>query len=467
MSAMCPEDIITKNERGEIVVRSCGRQLLERSDRCLFHDPHAWRTQAELMRKEIREKIEKGDLNFQKYHLPGIDFLVIAGEFRGPADFSEAVFHGNVHFSYVTFFSSVDFSGAKFLRDALFNGAKFLGDTAFVDAKFSEEAAFVFAEFSKAARFIAAEFSGYAWFSYAEFLGVTEFEDAKFSKTAWFIYDKFLENASFDHAEFLGVTHFENVKFSEERKVRFDFSRFHEIVGFDGIAISDVRLTFRNTVFERGLSIYEYLWSESGFRLKIEESDLALAADSYQALRRGFENMGHYTIAGELFYHEMTCRKNMIRLSETITHSDSIRLPRKFRSLIQAVMRITSLRPIFNKMALLLKVRVRWNKLINWLWTRLFDVSCGFGERPKRVLLGCILTVFVFTTFYFPIVASTHIWGRLQTAFLLSLDAFTPGKFLNIPFTSPGEWLVQIETVLGWFMLSLFLVVFTRKMSRG
>lgn len=59
------------------------------------------------MRKEIREKIKKGDLNFQKYHLPEIDFPAIITDLKGPVDFREAVFHGNVDFSYITFMSSV------------------------------------------------------------------------------------------------------------------------------------------------------------------------------------------------------------------------------------------------------------------------------------------------------------------------------------------------------------------------
>ena len=447
--------------------RCCDRQLLEGSDRCIFHDPNAWRTHAELMRQEIGEKIENGDLNFQKYHLPEMDFSEITWEFKGLVDFSEAVFHGKARFSHMTFSDSVDFSDAEFSGEAEFNNAEFSGEAEFFDTKFSGGAAFSFAKFSKNAGFVGAEFLGYAWFSYIEFSGVTDFNRAKFSKTAMFNYTDFLEDASFEHVKFLGVTHFENAKFSEEREIRFDFSRFYEILRFDGIGISNVHFTFKNTILERGLSTNEYLWSLSGFRLRIEESDLASAADSYQALERGFENMGHFRVAGELFYREMTCRKNMIR-PWTITYSDLIGLPKRFTNLIQIPMKSSLLRFILNKIELLLRLRVRWSSLINWLWTRLFDISCGFGERPKRVFLGCIFIVLAFTGLYFPIVGtSTNVLERLKTAFLLSLDAFTPGKFLNIPFTSPGEWLVQIETVLGWFILSLFLLVFTRKMSRG
>ena len=419
------------------------------------------------MWQEIGEKIENGDLNFQKYHLPEMDFSEITWEFKGPVDFSEAVFHGKTRFSHMTFSDFVDFNDAEFLGDAEFNNAEFSGHAEFFDTKFSGGAAFSFAKFSKNTRFVGTEFLGYAWFSYIEFSGVTDFNHAKFSKTAMFNYTNFSGDTSFEHAKFLGVTHFDNARFSEKRKIRFDFSRFYEIVRFDGIVMSNVGFTFKNTVFERGLSMNEYLWSQSGFRLRIEESDLVSAADSYQALKQGFENMGHFRVAGELFYREMTCRKNMIGLW-TITYSNAINLPKRFINLIQIVMKSRLLRFIINKIKLLLRFRVRWSNLINWLWKRLFNISCGFGERPERVIVGCILTVLAFTVLYFPIVStSTNVLERLWTAFLLSLDAFTPGKFLNIPFISPGELLVQIETVLGWFILSLFLLVFTRKMSRG
>lgn len=461
----CPEIIHTLNERGEPVYRPCGRQLLKGSDRCVFHDPHAWRTQAKLMRKEIRKKLELGDLNFQRYHFPEIDFLAIKKEFRGPVDFSEAIFHEKVHFGHIAFLNSASFSRTKFLGNVDFSFAQFLKHVWFTDAEFSGHAEFA-TEFGGEAFFAGAKFSGSVSFFAAKFSGDADFHDTKFSEDAWFTAE-FSGYAWFNSARFLGQTFFNYTRFLGTAE--FESCRFQETVVLEGIVMRDIDFRFRNAVFEQGLSVDENSWSESGFRLRIEESDLALAADSYQAIRRGLENMGHYKVAGELFYREMTCRKNMVSLGKAIARSDSIRVPKQLRRLIQTVTGSSkSLRAIFNKIALLLEVRVKWSNLADWLWMRLFDFSCGFGERPKRVFLGCILTVFVFTLLYFPIVGtSMNTLERLKTSFLLSLDAFAPGKFLNIPFTSPGEWLVQIETVLGWFMLSVFLVVFTRKMSRG
>ena len=455
MPRTCPELILTENERGETIEKPCDRHLLKGSDRCVFHDPNAWRTHTELIRKEIKEKIEKGDLNFQKCHLPEVDFSAITKAFKELIDFRRAVFHGDVCFNHLRFLKSAYFGHAEFSGMAWFGGAKFYGTASFDGAEFSQVASFTGVEFSEDAMFVDAKFYAEVGFGGAKFHGEAAFSKAMFSKQAWFY-----------QAEFSGVTSFADAKFSN--KAQFDFSQFRGIVLFNWLSMNDIHFTFLHTLFERGMSVDEDSWSRSGYRLLIEGSDLALAADSYRALRQGFEHMGRYTVAGELFYREMTCKKNMTRFSETIAHSGSIGFPKQFGSLIQTLMKNKPLGLALNKVKLLLEVRVRWNKLFDWLWIRLFDISCGFGERPRRVVLGCILTVLAFAGLYFPIAGtSTDIWQHLKSAFLLSIDAFTPGRFLNIPFASPGEWLVQAENVLGWFMLALFLLVFTRKMSRG
>jgi len=605
----CPELIVTVNEKGK-TVELCGRQLLKGSDRCIFHDPYAWRTHAKLMRKEVKEKIKKGDLIFQKYHFPKIDFSKITQEFEGQVDFSNASFHGDAFFNDIVFsgpanflrasfqrtakfthakFSeSVHFHGTKFLRDVWFTATKFLGRTWFTDVEFSGDVYFDSAEFYKAtlffnakliaetvfssaqfssrtnfinteflgiARFSRVKFAGPsrfdvkfsrdvyfnstrflrdAWFKHTKFSGRAEFTNVKFAGTARFTHAKFsktkktifthakfLGAARFTHAEFLGTTMFikaefsgetsfvatefsgevrftdakflgttrfddveflgdvyfdsaeflrdawfKHAKFARKAHADFSFSRFHEIVAFGKLIMSDINFAFENALFERGLSVDETSWRKSEFRLLIEKVDLALAAESYHALRRGFGNMGHYGVAGELFYREMTCRKYM---ASPITYSDSIRFPRWFRSLIQPTVRIESLHPILSKIALLLRVRIRWNKLRQWLWMQTFSITCGFGERPWSVVRLSAATIFIFALVYFSwIRTSMTFLESALTAIYLSFDSFvalgtTQGDILPISY----RWLTYLEAVLGLFMMSLFLVVFTRKMSRG
>jgi len=441
------------NEKGETMERPCGRHLIEGGDRCVFHDPDAWRTNAELVREEIKKKIEKGDLNFQKYHFPEIDFSEIVKEFKAPADFTGAHFHRDVKFEGVKLLDNVNFHGVifsgmamfyrtKFLGDVWFSGATFSGSAIFYSAMFSGAARFTGATFSSEAGFNGATFSGFAFFSGTKFSGTsifngatfsgsTEFNGAMFSKDAAFALTTFSGDANFIEAMFSREAFFYRATFSGtawfSRAVfsgltNFNFTRFREIVNFEEVNMDGVNFTFKNTLFEREISVDEDKWSKNGYRLLIEDSDLNSAIDSYQALRLGFRNMGHYAVAGELFYREMICRKNNLSFKKDP---------------------------------------------FEWIWMRLFYHSCGFGERPIFVIAWIFVTIALFTVSYSSIVEPYRCWGSLSTAFLLSLDAFTPGKFLAIKFGSLGDWLVQFENILGWLLLYLFLLVFTRKMIRS
>jgi hypothetical protein len=352
----------------------------------------------------------------------------------------------------MTFFSSASFASASFLGNAFFDLTKFLGGALFDDAKFFREAHFTCATFSGKQKFTG-EYAT-SWFTDASFVGDALFDGARFSG-----------DVRFDGAQFSGGVAFSMSLISGT--ATFEFCRFSNLAMFGRRSIADISLIFRSASFEWAIDLNEKLWGESGFRLRIEKTDLASAADSYLALRKGFENMGHYRIAGELYYREMTCRKNLISLSNSLTYSGSIRFPQWFRNIVQILTKMKALCSIKDKVSLLLKARFRWSSLVSWFWTRLLAITCGFGERPSRVFVGCLFIVLIFSGLFFPIVVATNIWERLKSGFLLSIDAFTPGKFLNISYVSPGEWLIQIESVLGWFMLSLVLLVFTRKMSRG
>jgi uncharacterized protein YjbI with pentapeptide repeats len=477
-----------ESERGEIVARTCGRQALEGSDRCIFHDANAWKTHADTVREEIREKINRGDLNFQKYHFPEMDFTLIAKEFREPVDFVGAVFHKDVHFDGMVFSDVVDFRAAEFLGHAFFtnakfskyvkcHGARFKRNVWFVKTEFHDGASLGYCSFLATASFTDAVFRSFAVFTCDRFLGEAVFNGAVFEGHAYFRSAKFLRGAAFHRSKFLKLCSFYQAEFSGDETwfdrvafcgdAEFDLVRFNEIVIYDEVDMNKAKFSFRNTIFQRGLQVDEALWSEKGYRLSIERHDPALAADSHEALRRGFENMGRHRIGGELFYREMICRKNMTSIRDLIDFSGSIVAPLWLKTIVRSTLKESCLDNLLDRGVLLLRIRVNWGCLFHWFWTTLFDISCGFGERPKRVLVGSSLVILLFTILYFPLVVSTCIMDSLRDAFLLSLDAFTPGKFVDIAFITPGEWLVQIETVLGWFMLSLFLLVFTRKMSRG
>ena len=618
----CAEVIYIRTEDGKLISTRCEEPALEGKDRCIFHDPDAWREHADLIRKKIKEKIERGDLNFQKYHLPRINFSEITEEFRGVVDFSGAVFHEGASFNRITFLGDAIFANAHFLGDASFRGAvfcahavfnecvfekectfedarisgdahfekavfkreawlgntsisgdaffnetRFLGRTSFEGAEIVGDAVFIGAEFREGkvsfngaefsadldfshakfhvekvafdnvsfsgdvvlqeaefhcdaasfddvsfsgnvkmegARFLAncvsfdgaefagdvvirdvdfegtiisfeaavfsgdaffegikclseegtffnnAEFYGDALFRKAKFRGPTYFDDAEFHGKTSFEKCLFASGVAFDHAVFSGRTYFRAVDFREEARfvgcdfayVAFENSKFHTMAVFDfacfrevmvlsGIDLSQAPASFIGTSFEGRIYLDEESWKQRSFRLHLEEVDLSKAAESYLSLRRGFSNMGKYRIAGELFYREMTCRKNMMTLRDV---------------------RRQGLR-----------------YLVDWIWMRAFDLLCGFGERPRRVIAWSVFVILAFTGIYYFLISGATVADRLLMAFLLSLGAFTLGGLLQIevPITAAWLWILwPLESALGWAMLSLFMLTFTRKMSR-
>ena len=192
------------NEKGERIKRPCGRQVMEGGDRCIFHDAEAWRTHAEIMREEIKSKIEKGDLNFYKYHFPEIDFSNIVKEFKELTEFNKTIFHGNVTFKYI-----------DFARNAIFNGVMFLGVASFIGVKFTGGVQFRETTFSEITMFDGATFSELTWFFQTVFLKTVGFNDTTFSGITMFDKVTFEKNTGFNRVTFKGVSQFNNAIFNE------------------------------------------------------------------------------------------------------------------------------------------------------------------------------------------------------------------------------------------------------------
>jgi uncharacterized protein YjbI with pentapeptide repeats len=426
----------------------CGKEAIEGSDRCIFHDPDVWKHEPKLVREKIREQIEHGDFNFEGYHFPRIDFSkIVRREFKKAVNFDRAYFHGTTFFSRCRFeavaFISADFSGhidfknAKFSERAEFSGAKFHGGADFSNAHFLDAVVFFDAEFYGSADFDSAKFSDNAFFRHTRFSSTTSFTGAEFSGNAdfmgtmfsdyvTFIATKFSCKVLFYETQFLGFVDFLNASFLDE--VDFTMATFSENVVFSKVLMGDLTIDFSFSVFHRELFVDEIQWSRKSYRLKIEKTDLESAIRNYHILRKVFLSMGHYRVAGELFYNEMACRRKLLSLK-----SIRVSRPRGF-----------------------------WKDFGDWLWMQIFYCTCGFGERPLRVVGTSLATIFLFALAYSFLTSASII-----TAIYLSLDCFvTLAAFQpdTIPFAF--RWLTYLEAGLGIALTSLFLVVFTRKMAR-
>ena len=88
---------------------------------------------------------------------------------------------------------------------------------------------------------------------------------------------------------------------------------------------------------------------------------------------------------------------------------------------------------------------------------------CGYGENYERVVVSALVIIFG--------LAVVYVYGGLNLAYAIyfsavSFTALGYGSWVNI---TPVGWVRALgaaESFLGVFMMALFLVTFTRKMTR-
>jgi Ion channel/Pentapeptide repeats (8 copies) len=157
------------------------------------------------------------------------------------------------------------------------------------------------------------------------------------------------------------------------------------------------------------------------------------AEEVYRVLTQVTERIGHASHAGH-FYHK------------------------------EKVMRRMQMRP--------------WSR--DWAWSKLVDLLCGYGEETDRVIAFSLLVMLTCAVFYF-LLGVRGPEGRLAFDLQAGLmrNIYSLGDciyFSVITFTTVGYgdvmplgWarlVSMLEAFTGAFSISLFVVVFVRKMSR-
>ena len=146
-----------------------------------------------------------------------------------------------------------------------------------------------------------------------------------------------------------------------------------------------------------------------------------LAADTYRRLKIWYTNAGMYDVAGKFFFREMTARRKMMK----------------------------------------------WQpNPLNRAFAKLISLLCGYGEKPERTVISALIIIFGLAFTYFAI--GTLNPNSFLDCLYYSFVSFTAVGYGAWVKESIGwvKWLGVIETILGVFMMALFLVTFTRKMTR-
>lgn len=190
------------------------------------------------------------------------------------------------------------------------------------------------------------------------------------------------------------------------------------------------------------------------------------AERTYRELKNWHNEAGMYNVAGDFFYREMTAKRNLFWLG-TSEERPIIWLPdRGF--LLAGKSRSEYLREHLRpfKPKELLKA-IFPKKPFHWAWSKFLSLSCGYGERPLRVI-GLAASILLVSTLIYFIIGSVWEWQAFWNSLYFSAVSFTAlgyGSWLQVT----NDWIRGIgafESFIGVFMIALFLITFVRKMTR-
>ena len=464
--------------KGEYIRNQCSEEICEGSEKyCIFHELSKEKDIG-LFKQKLKKKLDTGDYNFRGYCFP-ID-----------ADFSDAGFGKNVYFNGATFQENVYFNGATFQEKVEFNGATFqgtfFGGATFQDASFNR-ATFKNASFDEVT------------FQNTTFTGAT-FQDVSFEKTA-FQEDADFKGAIFQNVSFYGAI-FQNVSFNEtkfRKNVYFRRAIFQKNVSFNKTKFKNA--SFDETTFQKNVSfnkaiigrnlefnpkekqIKELNLQNTQFLLKgsvtadltkakfhrvalenvafidckwpkkiheetnMEDENLSFKEleTIYRNLKQNMQRHGDYSKAGDFHYREMECRKKAMREKRS---------------------------------------SLNWFKSFGY---SILKYTCGYGEKPERVIGVSLLIVLVVALFFMyngiamgentseervinydlPLsLPSSQAIKDFEQCLYCSFVTFTTLGYGDIHPIGFSKVVACVESFSGAFFIALFVVVFVRKMMR-
>lgn len=303
------------------------------------------------------------------------------------------------------------------LADYHFDGCVFpAGFSGFEGVTFRWDASFRGATFLGDARFLGARFERGVWFDEARFEGDVWFLDATFD---WL-------ETSFEGATFRGTAGFARSNF---RAASFDRAVFYGSVLYP-------RATFRGTASFRDVEFHRA--AQLNRARFLQELDLvgtmfawpSAGADACRMAKTRAQEAGDYGGAGEYYLRERRYQRQ----------AKSTKDPRR------------------------------------WLELLFFDISCGYGERPLRVIgIAVAFIVLCGLLYWISGGVSPSSDGAVPEGRAGFLDYlyFSVITFTTVGYgdwhpdaTSWARYVAMMEAFAGAFMIALFVLTFGRRMMR-
>ena len=383
-------------------------------------------------------------------------------DFHGYPDFEDAVFHDEVDFGGVTFYDDVGFAGVVFHGEVLFRTD--FGGFSEYEAHIKGVADFRHATFNSSSVF-GAVFGGQTTFENATFCAASDFSDAIFEERARFSHAKFTADPDFSRVQFGRSADFTavgplsggslNIDLTDavvpagsfvqpdERTTYYDFSQ--ATVGDIQLASSGESsrgeslfdlITFSQTEFD-GFDFTDYkrelspTWIIHRTNSSVEKTndDPSELEATYLKAKNGAKAIGDSDAASEFFLKEMYYRRQ--------------------KHLYKMTSPETALSGTLSA--------IKW--LSNWL----YNISCGYGERPLRTFGVSFLTILLFAGLY-SFIGEIGVVESLKFSFQ-SFVAFIAGT-PQADISSVLSLMASIEAFFGAFLIALFVFTLTRSLQR-
>jgi hypothetical protein len=142
---------------------------------------------------------------------------------QGTVDFRNSILKKDIDFSFTNIIEYVDFTGSHFDKDAHFQGSGFSSNANFGASLFNGIADFRESQFNGNTDFRESQFNEDADFDLSQFSGIADFGDSLFNGRAGFGISRFNEDATF-LSQFNGDAYFEYSHFGD--KASFSHSKF-------------------------------------------------------------------------------------------------------------------------------------------------------------------------------------------------------------------------------------------------
>ena len=459
------------NNKDGCKYEECNRDVERDSDYCIFHMSYEEKERKGLWEECMRKfysLIENDEGNFRGFVLKNMDIdgkiikqeIDFSGaEFFGVTIFSDAsgidkekitVLKKNVSFWFaifngITYFRRIKFNLDVDFTNTIFNDKVYLDNSIFKNNSiFSSVDFFKKVDFSQI-RFERVDFSHTTFRDRVMFSpneedknnDVPTFTNADFSNSYFekggsfdecIIKEGHFENASIQNISFRNVN-LDNVCFSGAKMEfayladsewtlppnRSNWVRFHDL-----ISVSDPRIVIKEEEEAEKISK-----NNRGEKIKALQN----AEGTYRLIKHSLHNEGEYEKAGGFYIHEMKMKRKRYWYTKG------------------------------------------WNAKWNFFWNWFYSITCGYSERPKRLVFNALIIILIFTTIYY----NNEAIGKggdedyipsIRECFYFSVVTFTTLGYGDYSPKLNFQLVAVTEAFLGAFTIALFVLVFGRKVMR-